>query len=83
MEMLEGGDASPMAAFREASKLYRHMFYHLFRQEMGSSHPRGEALAYLWFSLDKFMEQVTISLPKHKCVCQSPPKRCQRRAVPC
>lgn len=57
-EMLEGLGASPMQAFREASKLYRHLFFSFFRQEMNTCHPRGEALAYLWFSLDKFLEQV-------------------------
>ena len=47
-----------MEAFREASKLYRHIFYQMFRHELTNCHDRAEALAQLWFSIDKFLHQV-------------------------
>jgi hypothetical protein len=47
-----------MEAFREASKLYRHIFYQMFRHELTNCHERAEALAQLWFSIDQFLLQV-------------------------
>lgn len=61
-ELLGGSAITPMDAFKQASQLYRHIFYHMFRHEITSCHDRAEALAQLWFSIDKFLQQVVPSI---------------------
>ena len=55
---MDGTGPGPMAAFKEASRLYRHIFYQLFRRDLETCHEKAEALAHLWFSIDKFLHQV-------------------------
>jgi len=64
-ELLDGAPPGPMAAFMEASKLYKHVFYMLFREELPCSHERAEAVAHLWSSVDNFLLKVASVAEQH------------------